>query len=304
MTSFGNVKPASRFWRGGRIAASIAVTGIVLLVAGPAGAQTGNGGFPFATGELTAISGSTLEVEGFTGTSKVIVTSQTKYRTTATTDVFSITKGACVRVSGTGDTSEGITATSIAIQDGSQACNQSMQGPGRFPGGQGNQGGEGNGSSDNRPSPPAGQSLPNGGSLPNGASPGDRPSGGFAGGGVIGKVAKVRDGSIVVTARVPSNSGGAGDTSSDSNSNAMPKLKKQKVTVTLGNDVAVTQPVEASRSDLQTGVCVTARGKTDSVGTVTATNVMISQPQDGQCGFGGFGGFGPGGGTQSGTAQS
>ena len=41
--------------------------------------------------------------------------------------------------------------------------------------------------------------------------------------------------------------------------------------MTLGDDVSVTQPVEASQSDLQTGVCVTAQGKTDSVGTVTAT---------------------------------
>ncbi len=277
------------------------MTAVVLLVAQPVGAQTANGGFPFATGELTAISGSTLQIEGFTGTSKVIVTSQTKYRTTATTDVSSITKGACVRVTGTGDTSEGLTATSIAIQDGSQACNQSAQGPGRFPGGQGNQGGGGSGSSGNRPSPPAGQTFPNGGSLPNGASPGDRPSGGSGGGGVVGKVASVHDGSIVVTARVPPSSGGADDTSSSSNSNATPKLKKQKVTVTLGNDVAVTQPVEAARSDLQTGVCVTAQGKTDSVGTVTATSVMISQPQDGQCGFGGFG---PGGGSPPGTGQA
>ena len=38
--------------------------------------------------------------------------------------------------------------------------NQSGQGPGRFPGGQGNQGGGGSGSSGNRPSPPAGQDIP------------------------------------------------------------------------------------------------------------------------------------------------
>jgi hypothetical protein len=42
---------------------------------------------------------------------------------------------------------------------------------------------------------------------------------------------------------------------------------------------------------------VTATGTVDSVGTVTAKEVTISQPENGSCtGFGGFGGaFGPGG---------
>ncbi len=284
-----------------RTAAAVAAAAVTLFVAAPAAAQTA-AGFPFAGGKLTGISGSTLQVEGPNGTSKVIVTKRTEYRRTATTDVSSIKKGACVRVTGTGDTSEGITATSVAIQDGADACDQSMQRPGGFPGGQGNQAGGGDGSNGNRPTPPNGGSLPSGGSLPNGTPPGDRPSGGF-GGGVVGKVTSVHDGSIVVTARVPSGSGGAPDTSSNSGTNAAPKLKKQKVTVTLGDGVSVTQPVDASQTDLQTGVCVTAQGKTDSVGTVTATDVMISQPQDGQCAFGGFGGFGPGRGTTSGTNQ-
>ena len=286
-----------------RVAAGIAVAAVTLLFAAPAGAQTAGGGIPFAVGKLTGISGSTLQIEGLNGASKVIVTSRTKYRTTATTDVSSIKKGACVRVTGTGDTSEGITATNVAIQEGSDACSRSGQRPGGFQGGPGNQAGGGSDSAGNRQMPPAGQTLPNGGSLPNGAQPGDRPAGGFGGGGVTGTVTSVRDGSIIVTARVPSGSGGAPGTSSNSGSNAAPKLKKQKVTVTLGDGVSVTHSVEASQSDLQTGVCVTAQGKTDSVGTVTATKVMISQAQDGECGFGGFGGLGPGRGTTSGTDQ-
>jgi len=47
-------------------------------------------------------------------------------------------------------------------------------------------------------------------------------------------------------------------------------------------------------------LCVAATGTVDSLGTITAKTVTISQPQNGSCGgglggFGGFGGrFGPG----------
>ncbi len=53
----------------------------------PHSAATSGGGNGFGgSGKLTGRSGSTLEVEGFTGTTKVIVTSSTKYRQTEDTD--------------------------------------------------------------------------------------------------------------------------------------------------------------------------------------------------------------------------
>jgi Domain of unknown function (DUF5666) len=299
MTSPGKTEPASTHRRASRVAASVATTAIVLLVALPAGAQTANGGFPFAAGELTGISGSTLQIEGFNGTSKVIVTNQTEYRTTETTDASSITKGACVRVSGSGDAEDGIIATTVAIQDGSAACNQTV-GNSQAPPGAGN--GASGPTGANRPTPPGGQgfptggtlpnggTFPNGGTLPDGASPSDRPPGGFLGGRMAGKVTSVHDGTMVVTARMPSGSGTGSSSSGNSSSGSTPRLKKQKVTVTLADDVTITHSVQASRSDLVTGVCVTAQGKADSVGTVTATSVTISQPANGACGIGEFGG--------------
>jgi hypothetical protein len=299
MTSPGRTEPTSTRRRAMRVAAAVASTAIVLLVAVPAGAQTANGGFPFAAGELTGISGSTLQIEGFNGTSKVIVTSQTEYRTTESTDPSSITKGACVRVSGSADAEDGITATVVAIQDGSAACNQTV-GNGQAPPGAGNGGSGSTGA--NRPTPPGGQGFPNGGTLPNGgtppnggtlpdgAAPGDRPVGGFLGGRMVGKVTSVQGGTIVITARVPSGAGTGSNSNGNSSSGSTPKLKKQKVTVTLADDVTITHSVQGSQSDLVTGVCVTAQGKADSVGTVTATSVTISQPADGACGVGEFGG--------------
>jgi hypothetical protein len=76
-----------------------------------------------------------------------------------------------------------------------------------------------------------------------------------------------------------------------------PKTKTENVTVTVGDSTAISQTTPASQKNLAVGSCVSAFGTTDSVGTVTANRVSISQPQNGACsafGFGGFGG-GPGG---------
>jgi hypothetical protein len=83
-----------------------------------------------------------------------------------------------------------------------------------------------------------------------------------------------------VTAQVPQQSGSA---------NAQPKLVKQKVTVTLSDATTVSHTVDATESALVIGACVTATGNADSVGTVTAKTVTVSQPENGACnpGFGG-----------------
>lgn len=252
-----------------------------------AGAQTTRGGgFPGGSGTLIGRSGSTLQIEGFAGTSKVLVTSTTQYRQVEDTDSSAITKGACIRVTGSGTTSEGITATSVTVLDDKQACSANAnagRGGGGFPGGG---------------QPPNGGSLPNGGtfpdrgSLPNGGSPpdgGTLPEGGFpggGGGGVTGKVKSTNGDTVVVVARVPEQSSGG---------NAQPKLKKQKVSVTLADSTTVSHTVDATEAVLVVGSCVTAQGTADSVGTVTAQTVTVSAPEDGSCtrGFGGFGG--PGG---------
>ena len=71
---------------------------------------------PFASGQLVSRSGATLDIKGFNGDSKVIVTSSTKYQQTQTADASAVKVGACIRVTGTGSASKGITATSGRAQ--------------------------------------------------------------------------------------------------------------------------------------------------------------------------------------------
>jgi hypothetical protein len=221
-------------------------------------------------GKLTGRSGSTLELEGFTGTTKVIVTSATKYRQTAATDATAITKGACIRVSGDGDTTKAFDATSVSVLDRADMCKaRRATRSGDVPdGGKGPEGGR----------LPEGGALPNGAAPPNGAS---RPQGAF-GGGVTGTVTSIDGDTVVVTARIPKQS---------SNGNGPPKLVKRTVTVTLTDSTTVTHTVEATDSVLVVGTCLSSEGSTDSVGTVTAKTVTASQPDaNGDC-TGGFGGF-------------
>src|SRR5262249_42098449 len=76
-----------------------------------------------------------------------------------------------------------------------------------------------------------------------------------------------------------------------------PKTVTQTVTVTVDGQTTFTQTVNATEKDLAVGSCVSASGTVDSVGTVTAKNVTMSQPENGSCtAAGGFGGGGFGGG--------
>jgi hypothetical protein len=82
------------------------------------------------------------------------------------------------------------------------------------------------------------------------------------------------------------------------------------VTVTWGSATTFTQLQGAAASAVRVGVCVTAVGKTDSTGALTAASMQVSRPVGGSCttgrGFGGFGGRGGPGGTggAGGTGQA
>jgi hypothetical protein len=264
------------------------VLAVVALVAGSAAAQTTNTGRPpFASGMLQSISGSTLQVDSFNGTTSVVVTKSTKYSQTKSATTAAITTGACVRVAGTGSDSSGIQATTVAVTlSSSKGCTQQNAfggagaggfGSGRFRGNGGNGGTNGGSGTNTTP-----RTLPNGGSLPNG---GTRPAN-F--GTAFGPVKSVSDSTITVKATVVVGTPKAGK---------KPKTKSENVTVTLTDTTMVTQTTNAALTDVTVGSCVTALGTADSVGTITANTVTVTQPQNGACGFGrgGFGGFGRGG---------
>ncbi len=284
--------------RAGTRAACLAALGIatVSLVAAPASATTPTqtrpaGGAPFASGKLASRSGSTLDIQGFNGDTKVIVTDSTKYRQTETTDGSAVKKGACVRVAGTGSTSKGIAATTVTVMDASSDCTRAG---GRFGGPQGGnfngrRDGTGTGATPSFPGGTPPSSLPQGANGDGQGLPTD-----FAT--ITGKVTKVSGETVKVKGPVFQRATN-GNARPNSSSNAKPKTKT--VSVTLSSSTSVTHTVAATEAALAIGSCVNAAGNTDSVGTVTAQTVTITPAEDGECTPGGFGG-GFGGGFRAG----
>jgi hypothetical protein len=263
--------------------AVLAVGAAAALAASPADAQTsGQGAPPFASGTLSSVSGSTLQVQATTGTRTVVVTKSTDYRQEKAVTSADIVKGDCVRVFGTGSTSAGIQAATVSLQKptakGCTADLQTQNGRGGFRNRA--QGGEFPG----RPNAPTGSDGNSAGGPPTGAPGGQGPGATRNAGIAVGSVTSVSGNQLTVKARTfvrPA-------TDDTSKRNTKPKAKTVNVTVSLADSTAITQRVGASSSDLAVGSCVNATGTTDSVGTVTATTVTISQPQNGSCAAFGF----------------
>jgi len=272
-----------------RIACSLLVliaSATLAIAADSAVAQTTNPGpFPFATGMLASVSGSTLEVQGRNGESKVVVTGSTAYQQTKPAAPTDIATGDCVQAIGTGSTTSGIQATTLVIsKPSSSGCAERR--PTGFRRGQG-RGGFGRSRAQANPTA-NGQTPPV--STPDGGD-GSRPAN-FAR--AFGVVKSVSGDQVTVKAQIPT---------PPSSKNKKPTTKTQNVDATITPDTTVSQTVPATAKDLAVGSCVMASGKVDSVGTVTANRVEISQPANGACSFG-FGGRGPGGFGQPGGQQS
>jgi hypothetical protein len=297
-------------------AATIPVIGAaaLALAASPGAAQTQQPNLPFARGQLVSRSGSTLDIQGFNGDSKVIVTGSTKYQQTQTADPSAVKVGACIRVTGTGSASKGITATSVALTPAQSNCTRTAGAGafgGRFRNGNGGANGNANrnGGANGNTNGQAPLGFGNNGSGTNGNSNGTTNGNGngtnpnrrnFANFGMVtGKVTKVTGDNIVVKGAV---------LQAPAKANAKPKMTTKSVKVTLSNSTRVDETVSATPDVLVAGTCVTAAGTADSVGTVTANTVIVSQPVNGSCtggfGFGGgrrFGGDGQGGPNGSGA---
>ena len=77
------------------------------------------------------------------------------------------------------------------------------------------------------------------------------------------------------------------------------------VTVDYTSSTLFTSLTAASASAVKVGVCVTAQGRTDDTGALTARAIAVSAPTNGTCqsGFGGRG-FGGGRGTGGGAPST
>ncbi len=225
-------------------------------------AGPGAGRGPAAAGTIAAITGSTMQVQNQqTGQVAVTWTSGTTFTHMVAVKASTIAVGWCVTAvgaTGTSATSSAFTAASVIV---SRPQNGSCRG------GFGRTGGD-----------------RSGGSFPSGARPSGFPSGarpsGFPGGtgtrriGAIaaGKVTAVSGSMLTVAAAQP----GLSSTTA-----------KQ---VTVAATTKVTTQAATTAKSLAVGQCVSAAGKADSSGTVTATRVQITSPTNGRCtlGFGGL----------------
>jgi hypothetical protein len=103
--------------------------------------------------------------------------------------------------------------------------------------------------------------------FPSGARPSGLPSGQLRGGAVAsGKVTSVAGNTVVIAAQ---KFGGSGTSNK---------------TVTVTSSTKITTEAATTATSVKVGKCVTAEGKADSTGAVTATRVRITDPMNGQCG--------------------
>jgi hypothetical protein len=284
------------------VAAAAGVLVAVALAASPAVAQTAGTAPQFASGAVTSVHGDAVQVTNQTQNSESTVvlspTTQVTKRVTASTSA--ITVGACVRVTGTGSATKGITARSVALSAAtSSGCNAAPGGAAA--GGSGGGGFRfGNGQ---RP-----RNFGNG----NGNGFGNRGGARTANFALAsGPVVSVKGDKIVVKSTTfqrpstTSTTSGKKKSTSKGTRTATPTMKTSNVTVTLPSAVAISETVAGTTADVAVGSCVTATG-TNSAGSVTANRVVVSQPVSGSCtaGFGFGGGPRPGAGGGNGTNGS
>lgn len=215
--------------------------------------------FPGVAGTAAAVSGSSMEVQNPTsGQVTVTFSSATVMTETVAVTSKDLTVGSCVAVVGqpsaSGSASRSVTATTVTV---SKPVN------GKCTAGFGGFGGGG----------PRGTFSP-----PAGSSPRPRPTfsrGSFGGfGGANGKVTSLSASGFVVQGRNPA----AGTNTS--------------ITVTTTAATRYLTDVTAHPSALKVGECITAIGSANSIGSVAARRIQISQPGPNGCvtGFGRHGG--------------
>jgi hypothetical protein len=231
----------------------------------PASEQTaqaaGGGRTPGGSGKVTEVSGSTAQVQGNDAQVAVSWTGSTTFTTQVGADASAVTVGSCVMVtsdqSGDATSTTKIAAASVRVtKKTDDSCTTGGQSGGRPANGEAPDG--------TRPTDMP-TDMPSG--APSGAPGGQR--GGFA----VGEVTAVSGSGFTVASTMP----GADDSSTT------------KIAVTTSDATTYTTTKTGSAGDVKVGVCLTSRGKADDTGAITATTIAVSQPVDGECGFGGFG---------------
>lgn len=262
--------------------------------------QSANRQFPGASGEVAAINGTTLQVQNSQSQTAVSYTGTTTFTKTVTAAASALKAGLCAVArparsdssgAASGGAASGAAATTQPTQVAAATVELSQPVNGSCTGGFGDFGGAGGFDRAGGARPGGvGTARPSGrpSSFPSGAR--DR-AGGFAAG-ATGKITSV-SGSTFTVASVRFSRPSGGEANATAGPTASPSSTTTIVTVTTGSTTTYTETVSATATAVQVGSCVTALGKSDDTGAISATSIAISAKQNGQCGSG-FGNFGRG----------
>jgi len=221
----------------------------------PAAALGGTNRGPAASGAIAAITGRTMQVQNpQSGQVAVRWTASTAFSHEVVVSAAKIAVGSCVMATAsTGSSASSFTATRLVL---SSPTGGTCNGGGAFP-------------RNNRPSgAPVGQ-RPSGfpTNFPSGARPSGFPGGGARSGSFAAGTVTARSGNTV-TVTMPAFGSSAAST---------------KRTVLLASSTKVYEQARTTAKSLAVGRCVTAVGKTDASGAVTASRVQITTPTGGTC---------------------
>ncbi|MBC7279751.1 hypothetical protein [Nocardioides sp.] len=228
-----------------------------------------DGGMPGATGEIAAIDGSTLQVQGSDSQTAVTYNDETTISQQVSTALSDVTVGSCVTVTPAEGAESSETTVTASVVRITEKTDGSCAGGGS-PGGRPRPEGGASGAPERTPAEMP-EGMPSGG--PGGF--GDGPRGGLS---TSGEVTAVSGSGFTMAA-----------TSRRSE-------ETTSVNAAVGPETSYTTTETATKSALVIGKCVTASGESDDTGAVTAERISITEPVDGGCaaGFRGRGGM-PGG---------
>lgn len=240
----------------------------------------GSGAAPGVSGQVAQIDGSTAQVQSTQSQTAVSWTGSTTFTTQVAATAADVAVGDCIvaRPSAASGADRGAASASTVAAATIEITPKTDDGrcaAAAFGGGQGRPG--------IRPTPAPGGNGANG--ARDGATPGAGRGFGGAAFGAVGQVTGVANGSYTVAVERFARPGAATPAPG-----ATPQSASETVTFT--SDTTFTAVRSANASAVKVGVCVTALGKTDDTGALSATSIAVSPPVDGACasGFGGFGG--------------
>ncbi|MDQ1733079.1 MAG: hypothetical protein QOK10_3238 [Pseudonocardiales bacterium] len=245
---------------------------------------------PGASGEVVAIAATTLQVQNSTSQTAVTYTKTTSFTDTAPATAAMLKVGLCVSARPAPSSSASSSATSApgnrptSVVAARITLSQPVNGEcaAGFGSGGGGTGGGGFGgfARGTGGAQPSGTPGGNNGARPSGAARGG--FGGFGGGfGATGKISSISGTTFVVASvRRPVPNGQTTPSAAPNSSD---------ITVTTTSTTIYRQTLKSTASAVKVGRCVTALGKADDTGAITATAISVSPKENGSCAGGGPG---------------